>query len=131
MNTKAVGERTEGIILGHLMRLGRIVLMPFGNNQRYDLVVDIGKGKFVRGQCKTATFKNGCVVFWACSTNGFTGKKKGYKGQIDVFWIYCPELNTIYEVPVSAVGETGVLLRVDQPKGGATSKIRWAKDFLI
>ena len=130
MNSKAKGERSEGIILGHLMRLGMVVLMPFGNNQRYDMVIDEG-GDLVRAQCKTATFKNGCVQFWSCSTNGFTGEKKGYRGQVDVFLVYCPKLDKIYRVPVNDVGERAAWLRVDDPKGGPTSTIRWARDYEI
>lgn len=132
MNSKAIGERTEGIILGHLMKLGYVVLMPFGNNQRYDIVVDLGDGKFLRGQCKTAVYQEGCVIFRPCSVNGFTGAKRGYRGQVDVFWIYCPPLDTIYQVPVDKVGESQVNLRVDQPKRRSpVSTIRWASEFLI
>jgi hypothetical protein len=131
MNPKAVGERSEGIILGRLAALGYVVLLPFGNNQRYDLVVDKGDGKFVRGQCKTATLRDGKVQFWACSTNGFTGAKRGYRGEVDVFWVYCPDSGATYEVPVDAVGETQVSMRIDPPKNGMQTGIRWAKDFIL
>lgn len=53
MNSKSVGEITEGIVLAKMLRLGYVALIPFGNNQRYDLVVDKGDGAFIRGQCKT------------------------------------------------------------------------------
>ena len=130
MNTKSVGEKTEGIVLGHLLRLGMSVSLPFGNNQRYDLIVDDG-GRLLKVQCKTGQFKNGCVTFWACSTNGFTGEKKGYKGQIDLFFVYCPELDKIYRVPVADIGETQVALRVDPPRIAQKRRIRWAKDYVV
>ena len=38
--TKEMGERTEGIIFGAFLRAGEVVLRPFGDNQRYDLVLD-------------------------------------------------------------------------------------------
>jgi PD-(D/E)XK endonuclease len=60
-NPKATSERSEGIVLGELMKLGKVVLFPFGNNQRYDLVIDEGDGRFVRVQVKTAWWENGCV----------------------------------------------------------------------
>lgn len=131
MNSKAIGERTEGMILGKLMSLGNIVLMPFGNNQRYDLVIDVDS-KFLKIQCKTATFKNGCVFFNTCSTNGFNGKTKNYRGQIDFFIVYCPQIQKFYQVPVDSVGIKSGILRVDNPN--RTTKgcsIRWAKDFEI
>lgn len=132
MNSKAIGERTEGIVLAQLLRCGYSVLLPFGNNQRYDMVVDKGDGKFVRGQCKTArATSNGCVVFNTASINGFTGKRTSYIGQIDVFWVYAPLTDCVYEVPIGSVGGNAGRLRISSPNGGATSKIRWAKDFVL
>lgn len=131
MNSKAIGERTEGIVLAHLLRLGYVVLMPFGDNQRYDLVVDKGDGRFIRGQCKTARMTNGCVTFNAASVNGFTGKRTAYAGQVDVFWVYSPGTDQVYEVPVEAVGINECRLRIEAPRGGAVSGIRWAKDFQL
>lgn len=131
MNSKAKGERTEGIVLARLLQLGHVVLMPFGDNQRYDLVIDEGDGKFIRGQCKTARISNGCVAFNTASVNGFTGKRKTYKGQIDVFWVYSPDTDDVYEVPINSVGINESRLRIKPPKGGAISGIRWAKDFKI
>ena len=50
-----VGLRTEAHITGELVRRGYSVLLPFGVNQRYDLVLDQGD-RFVRVQCKTAGY---------------------------------------------------------------------------
>ena len=57
MNSKDVGEISEGMVLAALLRARKIVLRPFGDNQRYDLVVD-EDGTFVRIQCKTARLKD-------------------------------------------------------------------------
>ena len=37
MNTspKVVGEKSEGMVLAALLRAGKVVLQPFGDNQRY------------------------------------------------------------------------------------------------
>ncbi len=129
MAPKAKGEAAEGIVLGRLLKLGRIVLIPFGNNQRYDLVVDSGDGRFVRGQCKSAVYRDGAIVFAASSLNSITRKRKNYRGQIEVFWVYCAELDRIYEVPVDSVCESHASLRVEPPKNGASKNIRWASDF--
>jgi hypothetical protein len=104
--------------------------MPFGDNQRYDLVVDKGDGAFERIQCKTARIKTGCVSFWACSANGFTYAKRGYAGEADVFMVYCPDNDKIYRVPVGDVGATSVRLRVAPAKSNF-STIRWAKDYEV
>lgn len=124
MNSKAVGERTEGIILGYLIKKGYTVLVPFGDNQRYDLVVDAGNGKFIRGQCKTGRYRNGCVEFSTSSHNPFTNEKTSYHGQIEVFWVYCEELETFYEVQVEETSKNSKKLRVEHPKNNATKTVK-------
>ena len=104
--------------------------IPFGNNQRYDLVVDTGK-KLVRVQVKTGKLKNGCVVFRSCSSNGFTHEHKGYRGQIDAFAVYCPQNECVYLVPVEAVGAGTTHLRLDKPICRQKCNVRWAKDFVL
>lgn len=127
-NPKAVGERTEGIILGELCRLGKVVLLPFGNNQRYDLVIDEG-GTFVRVQIKTAYYSNGCVAFKANSLNAFTGHRRTYHGEADVFMVYSAKTDKVYVVPVEECGSSGVYLRVEPTRSNQKVGVRWAKDY--
>jgi hypothetical protein len=44
-----VGQRTEAVILAELVKRGYRVLLPFGINYRYDLVLDLD-GRFLRVQ---------------------------------------------------------------------------------
>jgi hypothetical protein len=69
-NNKTIGERSEAIIMAKLLEVGYGVLMPFGDNRRYDLVIEDADGKFYRIQCKTARLMNGgaCVNFATAST---------------------------------------------------------------
>jgi hypothetical protein len=53
-NTKVAGDITEAVVLAEFLRAGFPVCVPFGDNQRYDLVVEAG-GRFLRVQCKTAS----------------------------------------------------------------------------
>ena len=129
MNTKGIGEVSEGIVLAHLLKSGRTVLLPFGNNQRYDLVVD-EDGTFVRVQVKTGRLERGCVVFNTSSVNGFTGKRTTYAGTADVFMVYCPATGGVYRVPVAECGASMMSLRVD-PAAKNWSTIHWAKDYLV
>lgn len=128
MNPKAVGELSEGIVIGHLSKLGWVLLLPLGNNRRYDLVIDKG-GEMVRAQVKTGRLRNGCVVFSTSSKNGFTGERRGYKGQADVFLVYCPDNDKVYMVPVGDVSENCGFLRVVQPRIKITAPIRWASSY--
>ena len=129
MNPKAVGEMSEAKILVAVMEKGFIPSIPFGNNQRYDLLLDDGQ-TVLRAQCKTGWLDAGAITFAVSSKNGFTGKRTHYKGQVDVFLVYSPDLNKVYKVPVSLAPESQMRLRVDQPKlRGNKSTVHWAKDF--
>jgi PD-(D/E)XK endonuclease len=125
-----VGLRTEAAILGELVRRGYQVLLPFGTNQRYDLVVDMD-GEFVRAQCKKGRLRHGVIRFPARSTqsNSRGTYFRPYSGQVEIFLIHCPETNQIYAVPVDEVPATDGWLRVDATQNGQQERIRWARDY--
>jgi hypothetical protein len=132
MNTKQVGEISETAISLRLLKLGKSVSRPIGDNQRYDLVVDVD-GKFQRLQVKTARIKKGCLV---ATTSRSTGKKGGKYvksaytiDEIDGFAIYAPELDKCYFVPISDKSQYEITLRLEAPANNQTKDIRWAKDF--
>lgn len=129
MNPKAIGEISEGMVLAHLVGSGAVVLMPFGNNQRYDFVVDRGAGVFERIQVKTGRIRDGCVRFKTSSVNGFTGARTTYTEGADTFYVYCPDNRQVYRVPVSDCGASNMSLRVLPAKGGPTTTLRWASDY--
>jgi len=128
MNTKAKGEISEGHVISHLLKRGYVVSIPFGNNQRYDLVMDDGE-RLWRAQVKTARLKGGCVVF-NCSNNGYNGVRKTYHGQIDLFLAYCPDIDRVYRVPIEKATSTEMMLRIEpaKPRGPKTT-IKWASDY--
>ena len=125
-----VGLRTEAHITGELVRRGYSVLLPFGVNQRYDLVLDQGD-QFVRVQCKTARLRRGCVEFSAQSIRSNTRRTitRGYRGDADLFLVYCPDTDGIYAVPVDEVPAGHGYLRVDPARNGQEQGIRWASDY--
>lgn len=93
--------RTEAAILAELVRRGYQVLVPFGTNRRYDLVLDLD-GRFVRAQCKTGRLKRGVVVFDTTSvrSNRRGWFMRGYEGEAEIFLVYCADTDRIYAVPV-------------------------------
>jgi hypothetical protein len=101
-----VGQRTEAIIVSELVRRGYRVLLPFGVNQRYDLVIDLD-GRFLRVQCKTGRLRDGAVVFSTRSIQSNTRRTvmRGYADDADVFLIACKETERIYAVPVEGAPE--------------------------
>jgi hypothetical protein len=131
MTPKEQGEISEAVVLAALMKKGKLPLLPFGDNQRYDIVIDEGS-RFDRIQVKTGRLRNGVIVFAAASRIGrYQQERRGYKGQADYFAVYCPETEKVYLVPVNDVGETEVSLRIEPTKNGQSKTVRWAKDYEI
>ena len=99
LNPKAVGERSEAIILAALLRAGYNPLLPaFTDNQRYDFVLDMGDGRFLRVQAKTGRLleAEGIIVFPTSSSQTHRGRgRQDYRGQADYFAVYCPDLDRI------------------------------------
>lgn len=129
MDTKTKGDITELKIATKLVELGEQILFPYGDNNRYDIVVDKGD-KFVKIQCKTGRLKNGVVIFNTCSHHCRKNYiMKNYRGEIDLFGIYCPQNKKCYLVPVEDVGVSNARLRVYPPKNNQHKKIIFAKKY--
>jgi hypothetical protein len=125
-----VGERTEAIILAELVKRGHRVLVPYGTNHRYDLVIDTGD-RFLRVQCKTGRLRRGVVTFNTASTRANT--LRAYTApydadQIDLFLIYCPDTGQVYALDVDEAASSHGALRVDPAANGQAKRIRWAAD---
>ena len=129
-HTKQKGDVSESQVLAHLIQQGYTVLIPFGENQRYDLVVEDEFNEFVRIQVKTGRIRNGSIRFATCSTDRHRRTRRGYKEDVDLFYVYCPDNDSIYRVPTNKVPEREASLRIDPLKNGRIKDIRWAKDFL-
>jgi len=114
---------------------GLEVSVPFGENCRYDLVVD-RVGRLTRVQCKTGRLRDGAVRFSTASTYGHLPSRReprrDYIGQIDEFAVYCPGTRGVYLIPIEHVGaRTGAYLRVEPPRNGQRKRIRFAKDYEV
>lgn len=129
---KGKGETSQAIILAELLRRGLKILMPFGDNQRYDIVLD-DKGVFERIQCKTGRLRGGTIRFATCSTYGHRGRnRKTYVGEVDSFLVYCPETHEVYKIDMKTIGnQIECSLRVDPPKIKSNKVIKNAKDFFV
>jgi hypothetical protein len=132
---KAIGERSQLAVMVALDRAGYPVFVPFGENLRYDLVIDEGH-KLSRVQCKTGRLLAGAVRFRACSSyaHHLNPKviKRDYLGEIDHFGVYCVETQDVYLVPIeSAQVRRECSLRVDPSRNGQKLGIRQAADYLI
>jgi hypothetical protein len=125
-----VGQRSEAAIIAELVKRGYRILMPYGVNHRYDLVIDAGD-RFLRAQCKTGRLRRGVIEFATRSTRANMRRvvHTPYDAdQIDLFLVYCPGTNRVYAVGVDEVGSGSGFLRVDPAANGQLKRVRWAAD---
>ena len=106
------------------------MLVPFGVNQRYDLVLDCD-GRLLKAQCKTGRLRDGVVQFSAQSVQSNTRRTRirSYAGEIDLFIVYCPDNQSVYAIPAADVPSCCMHLRVDPPRNQQSKRVRWAKDY--
>src|SRR5690242_7410881 len=98
--------------MAEFLKAGFPVLLPFGENRRYDMVVDVG-GRLLRVQCKTASpCGNGdrsAIRFHAYSHRFVNREYQGreaYSGQADLF-AACPPAKAIARVKPGQTCKSG------------------------
>lgn len=114
---------------------GHEVSVPFGENTRYDLIVD-RHGVLSRVQCKTGRLRDGTIRFATASTYGHLPSprevRRAYLGEIDHFGVFCPETGGVYLIPIEDVPtRASAYLRVLPPRNKQRRLIRYASDFQI
>lgn len=129
-NPKEIGDKSEAMTLAEFVYQGRTVLQPFGDKERYDLVVD-EDGDFIRIQCKTArlTGKNS-FHFSTESVNWNTKTSRDYNGQADVFAVFLRETRKIYIFNVSNLPKRACNVRLSKDDAGYNAQ-RFAEDHLL
>ena len=136
-NPKGIGENSEAQIMACFLKHGKVVLQPFGDNQRYDMVVD-ENGNFIRVQCKTGLMEKRlggrAFVFPTCSTNWNTRKNKTYEGDADVFAVYLREDDSVYIIPVESAPKKSCIIRMKKSSRHRVAKgkvTRMAEDYIF
>ena len=129
MDAHQKGELTEAAVLAELKHHGIPVLTPFGDNQRYDMVVETPAGELLTLQIKTGRLSNGVITFHTKSqhTNAEGNVYKYYDGEIDCFVVYVHELETLYLIYIDEF-DRRISLRVENPDQPDPS-INWADDY--
>jgi hypothetical protein len=135
LHPKTIGDRTTLAVMLALHQRGYVISVPFGENARYDLVVDDSR-RLQRVQCKTGRLRRGAVVFNACSSYSHhastrTGRRD-YVDDVEFFGVYCAETGAVYLVPVAeAPRRTQCSLRVDPARNGQVRGILPAERYEI
>ena len=131
MESHRRGDLTEAIVLTEMKRREIPVSIPFGDNERYDVVLETPGGELLRVQIKTGWIADGTVEFHGKSqhTNSEGNVYETYEGDVDNFLVYCGATEDLYLIPEDAF-ETRMSLRIEEPEQ-ADSAINWAEEYLF
>ena len=133
MNTKSIGNIGEAKVLCKFVELGIPIYLPFGDNERSDLIADFN-GKLNRIQVKTSIkAEDGKMIFDLTSStmhrsNGV--KHKYTTKEVDYFACYNIARDKIFLIPVDEP-RCSITIRYEKPKNGQISGVNFEEDFLI
>ena len=129
-DTSSIGNKSEAMVLAALVHAGYSTLLPFGGGRPYDIALDEGD-KLLRVQCKTGRLLKPGVIFFPTASWCRNHSYRSYRGDVDLFGVYCAGTREVYLVPIADVPDKGAYLRVVPTKNGQTRGVRWAKDYVI
>lgn len=132
---KDIGDESTLSIIYALRLAGFGVLMPFGENTRYDLVTDDGTS-LRRVQCKTGRLREGAVRFRTSSSYAHHPNPKvlrrDYHGQVDDFAVLCRQLGAVYLIPIEDLPmKEAAALRVEPARNNQRARVRLAAQYEI
>src|SRR5215467_6971866 len=122
-DTSTIGNKTEALVLSALVQAGYSTLLPFGGGHPYDIAIDAGD-KLLRVQCKTGRLLKEGVVYFPTASWCRNLSYRSYRGDVDLFGVYCSGTEQVYLVPIADVPEKAASLRVMPPKNGQTRGVR-------
>lgn len=135
MNSKRIGNIGEAKVLAKFVELGIPVYLPFGDNEKTDLIADFN-GKLNKIQVKTSIkAENGKMKFDLTSSTLHikNGVKHIYtKNEIDYFACYNIARDKIFLISIEKANYLSeITIRYEKPKNNQVQGINFEKDFLI
>ena len=132
---KVVGDRTTLAVMLALHDAGYRVSVPFGENTRYDLIVDDGAA-LGRVQCKSGRLYRGAVEFAVCSSYAHhrqpRERRRDYIGQVDAFAVYCRQTGGVYLIPIEDLPVRRLArLRHEPARNGQRKGVRDAATYRV
>lgn len=130
---KIKGNIGESAILFEFVKRQIPVSIPYGDNERYDLIAEFN-GKLNRIQVKYCDHSSGTKDGISCpcaSSMNHTATREGWEGyqnDVDYFAYYFPRYNYCCLVPIEYVGtRKSITMNFSEEK--PTSAANWYKDF--
>ena len=134
MNSKRIGNIGEAKVLCKFVELGIPVYIPFGDNEKADLIADFN-GKLNKIQIKTSQkAEEGKMIFdlTSSTTHRQNGEKHIYNdNEIDYFACYNIARDKIFLISVNETPNTSITIRFEKPKNNQTQGIKFEQDYLI
>ena len=126
--TKQKGLQAEFFVAHLLSKHGFTVLVPYGEDVRYDLVSE-KHGVFKRIQVKYVAPKNGVFEVQLRSANNYQAIHYS-DTEVDIIAAYNPMDSKVYFIPLSEVGNRSTLnLRLIECRNGQQLRVVKAVDF--
>jgi hypothetical protein len=121
MNTKFIGNVGEAKTLSKFVELGIPVYIPFGDNEKSDLIAEFN-GKLNKIQCKTSLSIKDNKIYFSLVSSTFhrkNGIKHVYSNEeIDYFSLYNIETNILLLIPIEIIeGMKSISFRVPFKEG--------------
>ncbi len=128
---KRQGSIGEIMIMAEAVRRGYKVAIPWGEDSRYDLIVD-RIGKLEKVQCKY-TRSNGELITARCRSSNNWNQVKYSCEDIDWLAIYDLTSQKCYFIPSVMLGEgrNQINLRIKATGNNQVKGVLWAKDFEV
>lgn len=131
LSTKNLGAQTELQCLTYLHGLGYDISIPWGDNARYDFILDV-KGKLYKIQVKTSRQTEEGVYRFNCKStyvNAKGNRTENYKpDEIDYFCTFIQ--NRCYLIPVLEAGKSEKVMRFVPLKNGQIKDVIFADIYL-
>lgn len=127
MDTKQKGSLIEIHCIAEFVERGYTVSIPYGDNSRYDFIVDINNILY-KVQCKAAqkqsngTYLLPCI---SCHKRATGNKRNAYSNaEVDFFCTYVEQ--KCYLIPIKEVARRSKTLRFELPKNGQGKNVCYA-----
>ena len=126
------GAIAEAAISLAAIELGCVVLRPFPEVRRYDLVIDNGP-RLLRVQCKWGRLRGSVIVVTLATCrhtpHGYV-RTRYTPDDVDGVAVYCHDLKRCYYLPIEAVAaRSGIHLRVGPAANNQEAAINFAADY--
>ena len=129
MTPSEVGARAEREVAYALERAGWTVYTPlFAVHSRVHLIALRG-AQLLRLQVKTSAVRGTALAFRTCSNT--RNVPRDYRGEVDAFGVYSPELDRVYVVPIDGLASRICYLRLAPARSGQVRGTRLAAGFEV